>query len=223
MNIVGLGEAIIEDFFNLGFIKNIPDIYKLDRYVEKLKTLEGYGEKSINNLLNNIEESKKNSLDKLLFALGIRYVGKKTGKILAKKYKNIDNLKNASLEELINIKDIGEVIANSVYEYFNNDENILMIEELKKLNLNMEYLGNEIDAKTEFTDKIFVLTGSLESITREEAKEIIESLGGNVTGSVSKKTNVVIAGKDPGSKYNKAIELQIDIWNEEQFLQKIKK
>lgn len=223
MNIIGLGEAIIEDFFNLGFLKTIPDIYKLDRYVENLKTLEGYGEKSINNLLNSIEESKNNSLDKLLFALGIRYVGKKTGKILAKKYKNIDNLQKASLEELINIRDIGEVIATSVYEYFNNADNLNMLNELKQLGLKMECSKEEVIFETEFTGKNFVLTGSLEFITRDEAKEKIENLGGNCSESVSKKTDVVIVGKSPGSKYNKALELNIEIWNEEEFLKKLQK
>lgn len=218
MNIVGLGDAIVEDFFNLGYIKKIPDIYHLNEHIEDLKLLEGFGEKSIKNLIDAIEESKNNSLEKLLFALGIRYVGKKTAKILAKEYKIMDNLMKASEDELNRIRDVGEVIAKSVYKYFQNENNISIIKELKELGLNMEYLGTETDEETAFTGKTFVLTGTLDSITRDEAKEKIESLGGNCAGSVSKKTNVVIAGHDAGSKLAKAESLGIDIWNEEDFL-----
>lgn len=217
MNIVGFGDAIVEDFFNLGYLKTFPDIYRLDKHIEDLKLLEGFGEKSITNLLDSIKESKSNSLEKLLFAIGIRYVGKKTAKILAKNYKNIDSLMVADFDSLSNIRDIGDVIAASVVEYFNNEDNIKMIEELKELGLNMEYLGTEVSEETVFTGKTFVLTGSLESITRDEAKEKIESLGGNCSGSVSKKTSVVICGKDPGSKFTKAQELGIEIWDENKF------
>ncbi len=219
MNIIGLGDAIIEDFFNMGYIKRIPDIYRLDRYVEELKLLEGFGEKSVNNLLDSIEESKKMGLDRLLFALGIRYVGKKTGKILAKRFKNIDELMKADFETLESIRDIGDVIAKSVVDYFNEEDNLKMIDELKELGLNMEYIGNEVEEETIFTGKTFVLTGTLDSITRDDAKEKIEALGGNCSGSVSKKTNVVIAGHDAGSKYQKALDFGIEIWDEEKFLE----
>lgn len=219
MNIDGLGDAIIEDLYNLNYIKEIPDIYRLDRYTEELKLLEGYGNKSIDNLLNSIEDSKKVSLDRLLFAIGIRYVGKKTGKILAKRFKNIDALIDASYESLRDIRDIGDVIALSVRNYFDDPDNIRMIDELKELGLNMDYLGTETTEETPFTNKTFVLTGSLSSITRDDAKEKIESLGGNTSGSVSKKTDVVICGADPGSKYTKAVELGIEIWDEEKFLE----
>ena len=219
MNIVGLGDAIIEDFFNMGYIKSIPDIYCLDRYVEELKLLEGFGEKSINNLLDSIEESKNMGLDRLLFAIGIRYVGKKTGRILAKRFRNIDALVEADFETLESIRDIGDVIAQSVVDYFNDEENLKMIEELKNLGLNMEYIGNEVEEETVFTGKTFVLTGTLDSITRDDAKERIESLGGNCSGSVSKKTHVVIAGHDAGSKYQKAVDLGVEFWDEEKFLE----
>ncbi len=219
MNIIGLGDAIIEDFFNMGYIKSIPDIYRLDRYVEELKLLEGFGEKSINNLLDSIEESKKTGLDRLLFAVGIRYVGKKTGKILAKRFKNIDALASASFEELEAIRDIGDVIAQSVVDYFNDEDNLKMITELKELGLNMGYESNEVEEETIFTGKTFVLTGTLDSITRDDAKEKIENLGGNCSGSVSKKTDVVIAGHDAGSKYQKAVDLGIEIWDEAKFLE----
>ena len=199
MNIDGLGDAIIEDFYNLGFIKTIPDIYKLYNHTEDLKVLEGYGEKSISNLLHSIEVSKSNSLEKLLFAIGIRYVGKKNAKILAKRFKNIDELAKADFDTLNGIRDIGEVIADSVVKYFNSKENLSMIEELKSLGVNMEYISEESDEVTFFTGKTFVLTGGLNDYSRDEAKRIIENLGGNVSGSVSKKTDVVIAGADPGS------------------------
>ena len=219
MNIDGLGDAIIEDLYNLNYIKDIPDIYLLKDHTDSLKLLEGYGDKSINNLLNSIETSKQSSLDRLLFAIGIRYVGKKTAKILAKHFKNIDALISAQYDELKDIYDIGEVIAQSVVDYFNNDDNVKMIERLKELGLNMNYLGNEVSEETIFTGKTFVLTGALKSITRDEAKEKIESLGGNTSSSVSKKTDVVICGSDPGSKYDKAIELGIEIWDEDKFLE----
>lgn len=219
MNIVGLGDAIIEDFFNMGYIKSIPDIYRLDGYVEELKLLEGFGEKSISNLLTSIEESKSMGLDRLLFAIGIRYVGKKTGKILAKRFKNIDALIEADYETLESIRDIGDVIAKSVVDYFNDEDNLHMIDELKSLGLKMDYDDNTTDEETVFTDKTFVLTGTLDSITRDDAKEKIEALGGNCAGSVSKKTSVVIAGHDAGSKYQKALDLGIEIWDEEKFLE----
>ena len=222
MNIVGLGDEIVEDFYNLGYIKRFVDIYRLDDFIEELKLLEGYGNKSINNLMDSIKESKKNSLEKLLFAIGIRNVGAKTAKIIAKKFKNIDGVMNASIEDLSSIKDIGNIIAESVYNYFKDEKNIQMIKDLKMEGLNMEYIGEEVVESEAFAGKTFVLTGGLENFTRDEAKEIIENNGGNVSGSVSKKTSVVIAGADPGSKYAKAVELGIEIWDEERFQEEIK-
>ena len=221
MNIEGFGENIVEDFYNKGYLKKIPDYYKLYKYKEELKELEGFGEKSINNLLDEIEKSKNNSLEKLLFALGIRHVGKKTAKILASQYMNIDNLINADYNELCNIRDIGNIIADSVYEYFHDEKNINIINELKLLNVNMNYIGSITIENEYFKDKTFVLTGSLEKFTREEATLKIESLGGKVTSSVTKKTDVVIVGASPGSKYDKAKELNITIWSEDDYLEKI--
>lgn len=221
MNIDGLGERIVEDFFNFGFIKKISDIYKLENHRGDLITLEGYGNKSVANLLDAIDESKKNSLEKLIFGLGIPHVGEKTAKILAKNYKTLDNLMSASIEELVTIDDIGDIIAKSIIEYFNNTDNMDEVNKLKKIGLNMNYLGAEITYNDNFKDKSFVLTGTLETLTRDEAKEIIENNGGKTVGSVSKKTSVVIVGKDPGSKYNKAIELGIEIWSEDEFKKKI--
>ena len=213
MNIEGLGERIIEDFYNMGFIKEIPDIYKLKDYKDKLIELEGFGLKSINNLLDAIEESKNNSLEKVLFALGIRYVGKKTAKILAKKYNNIDNLIKASKEELENIPDIGNTIAQSVYDYFKKEENIALICKLKDENVNFNYLSTEKSGKLE--NEVYVLTGTLNDYTRDELTKILEDNGAKVTSSVTKKTTGVIVGDNPGSKYDKAIKLNIKIYKEE--------
>ena len=222
MNIEGFGDNIVEDFYNKGYLRKISDYYKLYNYKELLKELEGFGEKSINKLLEEIENSKSNSLDKLLFALGIRHVGKKTAKILANQYKNIDNLINAELEELCGIRDIGNIIAESVYEYLHDDKNIELINQLKSLNVNMEYIGNKVEENELFKDKTFVLTGSLNQMTREEASAIIEQNGGKTTGTVTSKTSVVIVGDTPGSKYDKAIKLGIEIWTEEEFINNIK-
>ena len=222
MNIEGFGDSIVEDFYNMGYIKDVSDFYHLDKYKDELMSLEGFGEKSIIKLLSSIEASKNNSLERLLFALGIRHVGTKTAKILAKNYKSMDNLMNATEEELSKINDIGDIIAKSIVEYFKNDNNINLINRLKEVNVNMNYENNNYHETEEFSGKTFVLTGSLTNITREEATTIIENLGGKVSGSVSSKTSAVIVGEAPGSKYDKAISLGIPIWQEEEFLDKIK-
>lgn len=216
MNIEGFGDRIIEDFYNMGYLKSILDFYALDTYKKELMELEGFGEKSINNLLDSIANSKKNSLERLIFGLGIRQVGKKTAKILAKEYRNIDNLIDASLEDLTNIKDIGAIIAKSIYEYFRNDKNIELINELKSFDVNMTYTGSENKDNPNFSNKTFVITGTL-SRPREEFANIIESLGGNVSTSVSKKTDVVLVGENAGSKEEKAKQLNITMWNEKDF------
>ncbi len=223
MNIDGLGDKIIEDLFNFNYVKKIEDIYKLQSYREELERLEGYGERSIDKLIKSIEKSKDSSLERLLFGLGIKHVGKKTAKILAKKYKTLDNLKEAKLEELTVIPDIGEIIAKSVFNYFNQDENLTLIEDLRNYGVNFKYLGKEEKESEFFTGKTFVLTGSLEIYTRDEAKEIIESLGGKTSDSVSKKTSAVIVGANPGSKYEKAKALNIKILSEEEFKEEVEK
>ena len=222
MNIDGLGDRIIEDFYNFGFIKNVHDIYLLKNHEKDLKRLEGFGEKSITNLLDAIENSKTNSLERLIFGLGIPHVGAKTAKILAAHFHTLDNMINADVDTLTNIDDIGGIIAKSIKEYFANEDNIKIIEDLKTENLNMEYLGQKIVQNENFSGKSFVLTGSLTDYSREEASEIIESLGGKTVNSVSKKTSVVIVGDAPGSKYDKAKELGIEIWTEDDFKEKIK-
>ena len=221
MNIDGLGEKIVEDFYNMHFINNIVDIYHLNKHREDLIELEGYGDKSVDNLLEAIENSKKNSLERLIFGLGIPHVGEKTAKILASRYKTLDNLMNAPLEELTLVNDIGEIIAKSVVHYFSLEHNLEMINKLKELGLNMEYLGEAVTIDENFVDKTFVITGTLTSMSRDEAKDKIELLGGKTASSVSKKTSVVIVGDNPGSKYDKAIELNIEIWDENQFVSKL--
>ncbi len=218
MNIEGFGERIVEDFYNMGFLRSISDYYKLYEHKETLMELEGFGEKSINNLLNNIEMSKQNSLEKLLFGLGIKHVGKKTSKILSEYYGNMDNIINSNLEELSSIPDIGEIIAKSINDYFADEKNINLINTLKENNLNMNYIGKNKNINELFENKTFVLTGTLVNLTRNEAKDLIEELGGKNTSSVSKKTDVVIVGSEPGSKYDTAKSLGITIWNEEEFL-----
>ena len=222
MNIEGLGESAIEDLYNEGFLKSITDIYHLEKYEKELLLLEGYGLKKINNLKEAILKSKDNSLERLLFGLGIRQVGNKTAKLLARQYKNIDNIINATFEELNSINDIGPIIAKNIVEYFKEEDNIKLINDLKELGINMTYISNNnYNESDEFLNKTFVLTGTLNNITREKATEIIESLGGKVSSSVSKKTSAVILGDNPGSKYDKAVTLNIPIWEEDEFLEKI--
>lgn len=215
MNIDGLGDRIIEDFYNLKYIKDITDIYKLSCFRDELTELEGYGNKSIDNLLEAIENSKENSLERLLFGLGIPNVGEKTSKILAARYETLDNLMNATFEELNQIPDIGEIIAKSIIDFFQNEKNRDIIEELKELKVGMEYTGPKVVINENFNDKTFVITGTLTKYTRDEVEEKIENLGGKTSSSVSKKTSAVIVGENPGSKYTKAMELGIPIWNEE--------
>ena len=222
MNIDGLGESIIEDLYNENFITNITDIYDIDKYEEELMNLEGYGKKKIDNLKGAIKNSKNNSLERLIYGLGIRNVGAKTAKVLAKYYKTLDNLMTASYEELVNISDIGDIIAKSIINYFSNEDNKNIITKLKQLGVNTIYINNSgYEEKDEFKGKTFVLTGSLVNITRDKASEIIESLGGKVSSSVSSKTSVVVVGDSPGSKYDKALALGIPIWQEDEFLDKI--
>ena len=217
MNIEGLGERIIEDFYNMKFITSIIDIYNIKDRKEELIELEGFGDKSVNKLLDNIEKSKQNSLEKLLFAIGISGIGEKNAKILAKKFMNIDNLMNASLENLTNISDVGPILANSIYNFFRNEDNIKLINDLKNIGMNMNYLGAQIKENEELLNKRIVVTGTLKKYTRDEIQNLIELNGGLWSTSVTKKTYAVIVGENPGSKYDKAKELNIPIWTEEDF------
>ena len=221
MDIDGLGEKIIEDFYNLKYIKSISDIYQLGHYRDELTELEGYGDKSIDNLLDAIENSKKNSSERLLFGLGIPNVGEKTSKMLMTYYGSIDKLREAPLEELESIPDIGHIIAQSIIDYFSDINHIELLMQLKKLGLNMEYTGPKMEKNDSFYGKTFVITGSLVKYTRDEIQNKIEQLGGKTSSSVSKKTYAVIVGENPGSKYDKARELEIPIWSETDFEEKI--
>ena len=221
MNIEGLGDRIMEDFYNFKFIGNLADIYSLKDHAKELVRLEGFGDKSVNNLLEAIEASKENSLERLIFGLGIPHVGAKTAKVLAQKFETLDNMISSTEEELTKIPDIGGIIAKSIVDYFSDDHNRAIVEELKDLGLNMTYLGKKVESNDIFANKTFVLTGSLTIFTRDEASEKIELLGGKTSGSVSKKTSVVIVGENPGSKYEKAKELGIEIWTEKEFEEKL--
>ena len=223
MDIEGLGEKVAEQFFNQGFIKEISDIYHLYDYREDIISLDGWKDKSIDNLLSSIEKSKGNSLERVLFGLGIKEVGAKMAKTLARKYSNIDNLMNASYYELLEIDDVGPVVADSICKFFANEDNKVLIERLKAYQLNFEFLGNTVSAANSyFSGKTCVLTGTLSSMGRKEATEKLENLGAKVTGSVSKATDVVIAGVEAGSKLDKAQALGIKIMYEEEFLSLIK-
>ena len=213
MNIDGLGEQIIEDFYNMGLIKDIPDIYTLSKDKEDLIELEGFGNKSVSNLLISIENSKNNSLERLLNGLGISGVGVKSAKLLASRYGTMRNLMNASVEELVKIKDIGNIIAENISNYFDNPANRILISRLEELGLNMTYQGEKTIIDSNFQDKKFVITGTISGLSRDEIKHEIELRGGVTSESVSKKTDIVIAGSNPGSKYDKALSLGITIWD----------
>lgn len=216
MNIEGLGDKIVEQFYNDGFLKSIYDVYRLKDLYQDLIIKEGFGTKSIDKLVENIEVSKNNNLDKLLFGLGIRHVGEKVSKVLASRFHTMDQLAQASFEELIEIDEIGEIIAKSVVDYFSKEENIQLIDLLKVEGLNMTYTSN-VQEKEEFSGKTFVLTGKLVYYKRDEAKALIESLGGKVSSSVSPKTDYVVAGEEAGSKLTKAQSLGVTVLSEEQF------
>ncbi len=220
MNIDGLGDRIIEDFYNMGYIKDISDIYRLGHYRDELTSLEGYGDKSIDNLLTAIENSKTNSLERLLFGLGIPNVGEKTSKMLSIHYETLDHLMNAEFDELNSIPDIGEIIAKSIIDFFSLEKNQTLIQELKDLQLNMTYTGPKIKNNDNFYNKTFVITGTLTKYTRDEVESKIELLGGKTSSSVSGKTTAVIVGENPGSKYEKALKLNIPVWNEEELEEK---
>ncbi|MFB1050576.1 NAD-dependent DNA ligase LigA [Paraliobacillus sp. JSM ZJ581] len=224
MNIDGLGEKVIEQLFEANLVKSIADIYQLKR--DELLPLERMGEKSVNNLLQAIEASKSNSLEKLLFGLGIRFVGSKAAKTLAMHFETMDHLAASSYDDLVAVNEIGDKMADSIVRYFGEEKVQQLVHELRNLNLNMTYLGPKPNVEelvdSPFYEKTIVLTGKMERLTRSEAKERIESLGGKITGSVSKKTSLVIAGEDAGSKLDKANDLGITIWSEQELIDTLK-
>ena len=221
MNIDGLGPKVIEQMYEKELVKDVADLYYLTQ--EQLLTLDKVKEKSANNLLKAIEASKANSAERLLFGLGIRHVGAKAAKILLEHYETIENLSQAKAEDILSLHTMGETIANSLTTYFANDEVHELLAELKAAGVNLRYLGvtqaQLASVESPFKDKTIVLTGKLTTYTRDEAKAKIESLGGKVTGSVSKKTDLVIAGADAGSKLTKAQSLGIEVWSEEQMVE----
>ena len=214
MDIEGLGPQIVKLLIEGGLIKTVSDIYALE--TDNIAGLERMGEKSAFNLINSIEKSKENDLSRLIFGLGIRQIGKKAAKLLAKSFKSMDNLMSATAEDYVNVFDIGDISALNVVEFFQNPQTLHTINELKKSGLNMEYISEEISEI--FLNKTFVLTGTLPTLGRSEATKIIEDNGGKVSTSVSKKTNYVLAGEEAGSKLVKAEKLGITIISEEELL-----
>lgn len=213
------GENIIQQLLDKNLINNIADIYELN--FEDIESLKKNGKKFAQNLIDSINKSKENDLYRLITALGIRHVGGKASKVLARKYKTMENLQNANFEQLSQINDIGEVMANSIIEFFMQEQTKDLIKKLKNAGVNMNCLEEESDDKR-FEGKTFVLTGSLELFTRKEAEDIIEKLGGKTSSSVSKKTDYVLAGEDAGSKLTKAQSLGINIISETDFKEMIK-
>ena len=215
LNIEGLGDKVVTTLYEKGIIAHTIDLFSLER--EKLISLDRMGEKSVDNLLNAIENSKQSSLDKVIFALGILNVGKKAGKILAEKYLNLTNLMNATLDELVNLDDVGQITAESILDYLSDENNIKFINDLIKVGMNPQYEVQEVNTDNIFAGKTVVLTGKLVELTRNEAKEYLEKYGAKVTGSVTSKTDLVIAGEKAGSKLAKAEQLGIRVINEEEF------
>jgi len=223
MDIEGLGESLIDLFVEKGFIKTYSDIYKLKKLKNELVSMERFGEKSVNNLVNSIEKSKEKPFDKVLFALGIRYVGSGAARKLASHFKSIDALMKASEEDITAVYEIGESISKSVIKFLSDSHNKKIIDELKKAGLKFSFADVKTPIVTDnfFKGKTFVLTGTLSSFTREEAGEKIILFGGNVTSSVSKKTDYVLAGEKAGSKLDKASKLGIKIIDEKEFQKKV--
>ncbi|MCY8907247.1 NAD-dependent DNA ligase LigA [Bacillus atrophaeus] len=225
MNIDGLGERVITQLFQEKLVRNVADLYKLTK--ERVIRLERMGEKSTDNLISSIQKSKENSLERLLFGLGIRFIGSKAAKTLAMHFESLDHLKKANKEELLAIDEIGEKMADAVITYFQKEEMLELLDELEQLGVNTLYKGPKKvkvqDSDSYFAGKTIVLTGKLEELSRNDAKAQIEALGGKLTGSVSKNTDLVIAGEAAGSKLTKAEELNIEVWNEEQLLGELKK
>ena len=215
LNIEGLGDKVVTTLYEKGIISHTIDLFSLER--EKLISLDRMGEKSVDNLLNAIENSKQSSLDKVIFALGILNVGKKAGKILAEKYLNLSNLMNATLDELVNLDDVGQITAESILDYLSDENNIKFINDLIKVGMNPQYEVQEVNTDNIFAGKTVVLTGKLVELTRNEAKEYLEKYGAKVTGSVTSKTDLLIAGEKAGSKLAKAEQLGIRVINEEEF------
>lgn len=218
MDIEGLGPAIIETFVDEGLIAKTYDIYNLD--FNKILSLEGFKETSANNIINSVNNSKNNDLSKLIFALGIRHIGAKAGKLLADYFKDIDLVMNASVDDILQIDGFGKIMAESVVEFFSSDSTKELIAKLKEAGVNMK--STNVVEDTRFSGMTFVLTGTLPTLKRAEASKIIESFGGKTSSSVSKKTTYVLAGEEAGSKLDKANKLGVQVISEEEFKEMIK-
>jgi DNA ligase (NAD+) len=218
MDIEGLGPAVLEQLLNAGLIENIVDLYTLD--YQKVASLERTGDKTVQNLKNAIENSKGNDLSKFLFALGIRHIGAKAGKLLAEHFGDIDAIMNATLEDYQRIDGFGSILAQSAFEFFSLESTKNMIQRFKELGLNLKSLKEVKDNR--FLGLTFVLTGTLPTLSRKEASEIIESFGGKTSSSVSKKTSYVLAGEEAGSKLDKANALGIKVITEAELIEMTK-
>lgn len=222
MNIEGLGEKIIEQFYNLDFVKCIEDIYDLYKHEQEIMDIEGFGKKSMDNLVEAIEKSKDNSMEKLLFGLGIKGIGAKMADNLSKVFKNMDALLEATDEQLLAIKDVGGTIVESINRFRTDTKSMELLNNLKKIGLNMDYLKDtSLIQESIFNGKTVCVTGTLELMTRKQIKEYLARLGANVTGSVSKKTDYLICGKDAGSKLEKANQLGVTVLTEEEFKEEV--
>ena len=223
MNIEGLGEKIIEQFYNLGFVKCIEDIYSLANHEQEIMDIEGFGRKSMDNLIAAIEKSKENSMEKLLFGLGIKGIGAKMADNLAKEFKSMDGLLNASTAKLLSIKDVGDTVVQSINRFRSDEASLALINHLKEIGLNMDYLKETtllqesiFNGKTVLCDRN-IRINELE----KKSKNYLARLGANVTGSVSKKTDYLICGKDAGSKLEKATQLGVQVMSEEEFKEEV--
>jgi DNA ligase (NAD+) len=225
MEITGMGDAIVRRFWEKGFIKSIPDLYQLP--YEEIKKMEGFGDKSVAKLQISLEESKKRPLHKLIFGLGIRYIGENSAKILASQVTHIKDMYDFTPEYLLTINDIGPKVAQSVYDYFQNNETKTLIDKLIELGLNVENIKTNVKEQNEGDGKLqgltFLFTGTLVNLGRNEAKKLVEDAGGNVAGSLSSKVNYLVAGAEAGSKLDKAKKLgTVKIITEEDFFEMLK-
>lgn len=219
MNIENMGPEVIEDFYNLGFLNSIEDFYTLHKHKNEIIEIDGYGEKSISKILDNINNSKNNSLERLIFALGITGIGQKKASLLSEEFKTLDNLILKSTEEISILEDFGDILANNIVNYFKDNKSL--VEHIKNIGINTTYLGKEKLRHDEISNKKFVITGSFTKYSREEIKEFLELYSGKVQNSISKQTDFLVLGTDPGSKYDKAMKLQINIIDENNLYQLI--
>lgn len=221
MDIDGVGESIIDLLIENGFLKDISDLFYIHERKEEIKELEGLGEKSVEKMIEAIEKSKENSLEKLLTGLGINLIGQKAASVISENFKDLETIKKVKVEELLDIPEIGTKMADEVLSYFSNERNLEIIDRIVNAGVNTKYLGQEKVMDSEIAGKSFVITGTLPNLKRSEAKKMIEQMGGKVTGSVSKKTDFLLCGENAGSKKDKADELAITILDEEEFLKMI--